>query len=325
MIRLGILGYGFIAKIHLENLNKLSNNKVISIFSTIDERNNIPEGINFYMDYKKMISHEELDAVLICTPTFTHQKIACDIIQQGIKNILLEKPMALNLDECNQILNMAQEYKTKILVGHVLRFWPTYGSVQEYLRSEDSKIGELQSIIAKRLQTFPWSKWFADQKKSGGVVLDLSIHDIDYALWLLGNPISVNCEAKIIKKHGLSVIGETTTIINFENNKTAECEASWAKPPDFQFHTYSKIEGTKDSIELDDTQIFDNNNLQISNVFNSDDGYNNQMEHFLKVVENKNEEFLVSGEDGKKAVKLCLGAIKSAMNNGKEIFIDEIE
>jgi len=325
MTKLGILGYGYIAKIHLENINKLSNTKVNSIFSTIDERENILEDINFYMDYEKMILQEQLDAVLICTPTFTHEKIACDCAKQGIKNIFLEKPMALTLEECNSILDTVKEYKTKLLVGHVLRFWPTYGSVQKHITNSNSQIGEPRSIIAKRLGTFPWSKWFADQRKSGGVILDLSIHDIDYALWLLGRPTSIISEAKEIKKHNMLVMGESTTNINFKDGKTAECEASWAKPADFQFYTHTKIEGTKNAIELDGDNIFNNDLLKIQNIYNSNDGYFNLMKHFVDGITNDNQKFMVSGEEGKKTVKVCLGAIKSAMNNGKEIFVDNLE
>ena len=325
MIKLGILGFGFIGKIHFENIQKFSNVEISSIFSNDNERENLPKDIRFYLDYEEMLSQEVLDAILICTPTFTHQKIACECAQQGIKNIFLEKPMALSIEECNTIRDTIREYKSNLLMGHVLRFWPTYASVQKYITEPNSKLGELQSINAKRLQTFPWSQWFANQEKSGGVILDLSIHDIDYAIWLLGNPVSVISDAKVIKKHNMSVIGEATTKLKFKDDKIAECEASWAKSSEFQFYAYTKIIGTESSIELDGAKIFNNELFKITNPFPSEDGYYNQIKHFIDEISNRTCDFRVSGEDGKNSIKMCLAAIKSAMNNGKEIYIDEIE
>jgi len=323
--RVGILGFGYIAKIHIENILKIKDVKISSIFSATDKREKIPKKISFYMNYKKMLSEQDLDAILICTPTCTHQEIVCYCAQQGIRHIFLEKPMALNAEECNIILDTIKEYKSHLLIGHVLRFWPTYGSVQEEITQKNSKIGEIQALTSKRLGTFPpWSKWFADQNKSGGVILDLSIHDIDYALWLLGEPISISCQAKTINRYGYDVVGESLTKIMFKENKTAECEASWAKPADFNFYTYTKIEGTSKVIEFDGTKIFNNNLHQIQNKFPSEDGYFNQMSHFFDAALNQ-KDFTISGEDGLKAVQVCIAANQSAFNKGKEIFFDEME
>ena len=92
------------------------------------------------------------------------------------------------------------------------------------------------------MATNPWSPWFFDQSKSGGVILDLSIHDIDYVSWILNSKlISVKCQVKKLSKYKTEVYGESKTKFKFENNAIANCEASWLKPHDFQFYTYTKI------------------------------------------------------------------------------------
>lgn len=324
-LNIGIIGFGFIAKVHARNIANMPKINIKSIFSLPDVKNQIPKGIAFYDDYKKMIADQELDAILICTPTHTHKEITCHCAEQGIKNIFLEKPMALSIEDCNAILDSVKENNAQILIGHVLRFWPTYGSIQQYITNPSSDFGEIISFEGKRLQTFPWSPWFADQQKSGGVILDLSIHDIDYAMWIFNKMTSVSCKAKILNKHGMDVYGESLTTLNFINDKIAECEASWAKPSDFQFYTYAKLVGENNTLEFDGGKIFNNENLNISNVFKSEDGYVNQIEHFFDVIVGGTPRFLVSGLEGKSAVKACLAAINSAKSNGKEIFIDELE
>ena len=195
-LKVGIIGFGFIGKIHLENLLKMPDIKVQSVFSTIDEREQIPKDISFYTDYKQMINQEDLDVALICTPTFTHEEIACSCAAKGL-DIFLEKPMALTIESCDKILDSIKNNNVNLMVGHVLRFWPTYGSVKYYLEENDSILGEILSITGMRFQTFPWSQWFADQTKSGGVILDLSIHDIDYAIWIMGEANSVSWRLSI--------------------------------------------------------------------------------------------------------------------------------
>ena len=120
------------------------------------------------------------------------------------------------------------------------------------------------------------------------------------------------------------VFGESLTTLIFENNKKAECEGSWAKPTDYVFYTNTRIEGQKETIELDGTRIF-NKELGINNIFSSYSGYYNELEHFFEVVSDKNKKLLVSAQEAKEAVKICLAANKSAKNNCQEIFLDDVE
>ena len=324
ILKVGIIGFGFSGKIHTENLLKFPNVEVSAVFSKIEEKHHLLRGIPIYKDYKKLLLENDVDAVIICTPTFTHSEVASFCAERGI-DIFLEKPMANTLEDCDKILQSVEKNNVKLLIGHVLRFWPTYGSIQKSITNKTLKLGDIEFIQGQRFQTFPWSKWFADQRKSGGVILDLSIHDIDYALWILGKPLSVISSAKRIQKNGMSVFGESTVKINFRRNKTAECEASWAKPKNFQFYTYTKIQGTNNLIEFDGSRIHNNDFWNIKNEFSSEDGYYNELEHFLEVCQHQAESLLVSGNEGRNAVKVCLTAIKSAEQESKEIFLDEFD
>lgn len=323
ILNIGILGFGNIARVHLDILLKLPGVAVKAIYSRSDKSHQIPKDITFYRNYETLIEREKLDAVLVCTPTHTHQEIACKCAENGL-NIFLEKPMALSIEECQSILDSVKENRIKLLIGHVLRFWPTYGSVHKYISNSKLDLGDLKSFVAKRLGTFPWSNWFADQNKSGGVILDLSIHDIDYALWMCDSPKSVSCQASHIEKFGMRVLGESVTRIKFDNNLVAECEASWAKPKDFEFFTSAKLEGTLNTIEFNGREVKENQIFKITNIFPSEDGYYNQMAHFCEVLSEKNKRFSIEPIEGLQAVRVCLAAIKSAQKKGKEIDLESI-
>lgn len=325
-IRVGIIGFGHIGKVHFHNLNLLENFEIISIYSRSNKRKQIPHEISFYQDYREMIKKELLDAVIIATPTFTHRDITIDCCEAGIKFILLEKPMALNVDECNEIIDKTKEYHVNLFIGHVLRYWSTYGSIYHFISENRLGLGEISSLMSKRLATFPWSQWFADEKKSGGVILDLSIHDIDYALWLLNDIEAVSCAANRIQRYQKNVWGESKTVLFFNQGKTATCEASWAKPPDFQFYTHAEIAGENEVLQFNASQIFDNQKWGIKNVFPSEDGYYNQLYYFSKLIQDEKipEEYLVNPSDGKKVIKICQAGILSAKNDAKKIYIDEI-
>jgi len=316
-----ILGFGNIGKTHLYNLIKHPNAEVKAIFSR-SYKENIPNGINFYDSYRELIKSEKINAVIIATPTHTHEEISCFCAKNGI-DIFLEKPMALTLESCDKIINAAEKKNVKLFLGHVLRFWPSYVHVRNFINSPKSNLGEITTFNAKRLSSFPWSIWFADEKKSGGVILDLSIHDLDYASWILGNAISIKCKAKKIKRFSKKVFGKSIISLTFQGGKKARCIASWAEKEDYPFTTYGNIIGMNGNIEFDGQGIFEGYSVGIIDKLESIDGYYNELSHFIDCTINRYKELAIMGEDGKNAVALCLAAIESANSNGKTIYMDE--
>ncbi len=94
----GLIGFGYIGQIHLQNLLKFPNINLGAIFSKIEDINQLPNEITVYNDYIKMVSEVNLNAVIIATPTYTHSEIACYCAEKGI-DIFLEKPMANTLED----------------------------------------------------------------------------------------------------------------------------------------------------------------------------------------------------------------------------------
>jgi predicted dehydrogenase len=331
MIRFGIIGYGFMGKTHTTNLLKHPNAKVMAIF-TQPAPNSLPPGVKLYTDdWKKLIDESEIDAVVIATPTGTHLDIA-EYAAKKKKHLFVEKPMARTVEDCTRIINVAQENGVKLFVGHVLRFWPSYAAAKNALHNSDSEIGQVKMFRGTRYSAFPgWSEWFKSEKESGGCILDLSIHDIDFALWVMGSePVDIYCEAKRLTEKGIDNWGVSMTTITFSQQQIAHCEASWAATSDFGFATSCEIIGTEGIIKFNSRDPAPVNQYGPSQIISSnplaEDGYYFEMDAFIRcILENRKPD--ITGEDGRKAVAVCIAALKSATEERKvlmrEVLLNE--
>lgn len=325
-IRIGILGFGFMGQTHYNNVLKSSNAEIAAIFHTDQIKIPIPKTIPIYSDWRTMLDNSDIDAVVISTPTHTHAEIATIAAKKG-KHIFLEKPMALSIKECDEIIKSAQDAKIKLFMGHVLRYWPSYSTVKCHSEMNPDAIGNLKMMRLQRLGALPsWSDWFLDVNKSGGVILDLSIHDIDFAIWTFNQmPHSVYCETKKIEIKGYSVPIISSTTLEFEKG-IAYCEASWGCKNAYPFTMNAELIGDKGIIKFDNNSAIplkiysDSEKLSMDPY--SQDGYYWELDSFIhSILENKPP--AISGEDGKKAVAVCLSAIKSSEEQ-RQVNISEV-
>ncbi|MBR5271429.1 MAG: Gfo/Idh/MocA family oxidoreductase [Clostridia bacterium] len=208
MIRVGIWGCGGISTQHrnayrileeegydvklvaLCDINPESFNKQIKINISTDDCV-IPKIDNCYTDIDEMLNKENLDLVDICLPAFLHKDCAIKILKKNI-NVLLEKPMALSLEESKEIEKAQKESSAQLMVAHCVRF----GSFSAYLKKiiQEEKYGKLISADFSRVSPRPLWKLKnikPPYKKQDGVLLDLSIHDIDLVNYLFGEPESI--------------------------------------------------------------------------------------------------------------------------------------
>ena len=130
-----------------------------------------------------------VDVVSVCTPTATHADITVAALAAG-KHVLLEKPVALDLAGARRITEAAATAAGTLMVAQVVRFFPGYAALHRVV--ESGVLGTLLAARAKRLSTRPdWAAWLADESRSGGVLVDFAIHDLDQMNLLLGQPVSV--------------------------------------------------------------------------------------------------------------------------------------
>ena len=137
-------------------------------------------------EWRELVEDDALDAIDICLPTNLHAELAIAALNSG-KHVLCEKPMALTVADCERMIAAGERSGCVLMIAQVLRFWPEYIALREFVKS--GEYGAVRSATFVRRCGLPdWSRWLPDEKRSGGAVLDLLIHDIDQALMLFGIP-----------------------------------------------------------------------------------------------------------------------------------------
>jgi predicted dehydrogenase len=143
-------------------------------------------GVNKYGIYQDALNDPDIEAVDICLPTYLHAPVAIAALEAG-KHVLVEKPMALDGDSAEQMIDAARQNQRVLMVAQVLRFFPAYLALERALAS--GSLGKLHSATFRRRCAAPgWNVWLAESAMSGGGVFDLLIHDVDMCLHLFGLP-----------------------------------------------------------------------------------------------------------------------------------------
>jgi predicted dehydrogenase len=164
-------------------------------------------GIATYADAEELFRDPAVQIVDICTPTPQHAPLTIAALKAG-KHVVLEKPMALTLDECDAVIAASRETGAQLMVGHCLRYWPHYVKAREVIASgEFGRPLYAQLVRAGGIPRWSAGGWLTSAGQSGGV-LDMHIHDIDVALWWFGEPASIRATG--VLTNGLPVIMDAT-------------------------------------------------------------------------------------------------------------------
>ena len=202
-----IYGAGRMGERHLESMLKIDFIKVAGIISrsgrVMDSaaRERIPS----FPDPESCFAAVKPDMVNVCLPTFLHKDAVIASMKNGA-DVFVEKPFALTLEDIDEMLAAERETRRRIMVAHVCRFMPQYQYIKK--TAESGKYGNIISAAFDRESATPfWSAghWLHDKNLSGGTLMDLSIHDIDLANWLLGTPVQFKAfESELKKRSGPS-------------------------------------------------------------------------------------------------------------------------
>lgn len=249
MIRVAIIGLGFIGRNHLEVWNTIEQVKVTAICTRNMEVGTTLShqyGCTHYVDLEKLLLNEDIDVVDICTPTFLHESNIL-LAAQYHKHIICEKPVTMTLDSFDRILDAIHKYDVKLMAGHVLRFWTEYSLIKEMY--DDGLFGRIHNVHAHRLAEYPPNtEWRKNPEESGGGLFDLHLHDIDYCIYLFGKVRSVY-SAGTISQTGCW--DHLSTIATFENNIIATIECGMGMTDGYPFSTNFRISGEDQTLEYD--------------------------------------------------------------------------
>ena len=334
MIRVGIIGLGFMGKMHFRCYKANKNVKLVAICD-IDEKKfadtggtagNISgadkpldfKGVSLYTNFDKMLKEAELDAVSITLPTYLHCQYTLKALKAGV-HTFCEKPMAMNVGECQKMIDAAKAAKKLLQIGHCIRFWPEYAKLKEIVDS--GKYGKVLAATFQRLSltpTWSWDNWLLDGNRSGGATLDLHIHDSDYVQYLFGMPKEVFSRG--VKGQSKDIDHIVTNYIY--DGKVVTAEGGWTMKPGFGFEMSFNVmlEGATISYDCTRSPAFKlapaKGDVIIPTVAKGD-GYSIELEHFVKAVSGKSVPQIITPKDSLNSVKIVLAEKKSCAANKK--------
>lgn len=239
MKKIAVVGVGAMGNNHARILHELKTVKLVAICD-LNQKIGLTLAkkykTKYYKNYKELLRNESLDAAVIAVPTNLHKKSSLAFLSKGI-SVLVEKPIASNVNDAKEIINKAKEKNVILVVGHVERFNPAVIALQELVKS--NKLGDILSIVIKRVGLTP------PRTKDVNVVTDLAIHDLDIVVGILGKlPKSVFARGGRIPN---SKIEDHAEIFLDYQKFGCFIQANWVTP--VKIRTLS-ITGTKGHAEL---------------------------------------------------------------------------
>lgn len=192
-LRVGIIGLGFISKMHLEGYAKRPEVEVVAFCDIIEERAQTAAqrygaaGAKVYTDYKQMIASEGLDAVSVCTENNMHAEITIHALNAGL-HVFCEKPMAITGAEADAMVAAAHKNNKKLSVGYQMRF----SHESQLLRSEvvNDRLGKIyyaEATTLRRRGVPTWGVFLDKTKQGGGPLIDIGTHLVDLTLWTMND------------------------------------------------------------------------------------------------------------------------------------------
>ncbi|MFB6218643.1 MAG: Gfo/Idh/MocA family protein [Halobacteriaceae archaeon] len=329
MTRVGLVGSGTMAGVYADRLAGLDA-EVVAVASPNTAGAFVAEhapGATAYADAAAMYDAEPLDAVGVCSPTHLHREHVEAAVERGL-DVVCEKPLARTMAGADAIVEAVEGSDVTFMTAHVVRFFPEYATARE--RVEAGDVGTPGVVRAKRSVAYGGDPgWFADEEKSGGVLLDVAIHDLDYLRWVVG-PVE-RVFARLTRWGGGDHKSALATL-RFASGAVGHVEADWLRMPDQPFETRFEIAGDGGLIEFDarDATGYEawtrEGHRAPTDPFDlvlAEDGYHRQLRQFLDCREGGGEP-TVGAEAGRASVRVALAAIESA-ESGAPVAVDAVE
>jgi predicted dehydrogenase len=256
-----------------------------------------------YADAFDCVRDAKVDAVDICLPTAMHAPVAMAALRAG-KHVLVEKPMALNGAECEELIATAEAAGKVLMSAQVLRFFPAYVPLIEAVHS--GKLGEPRHALFRRRCAAPgWSLWLTNKSASGGGVFDLLIHDMDMALACFGTPQSVSASGHEDLAAGLDMM---TAQLYYASGLTVTITGGWHLPSAYPFSMEYTVVGQDGVMEYSSAGRPPHcyargvdNEIELSSV----DGYQAEIEYFVECCRSGAKPERCTPQSSAAAVKLA--------------------
>lgn len=334
-INVSLIGCGAVSKIlYVPVLNSLIHQNFLQITSIIDPNDDNAKEVarslaveKVYPDIKCILDELTPHLAIIATPHKYHCQMSVDLLRKGV-NVLCEKPMAVNLSECNEMIKASQETGKLLAVGHFRRFFSSCQLIKNIIDTQS--LGSVVSFQFLEGETYSWpvrsTSFFKRSEAGGGVLIDAGVHLIDLLLWWLGDVaelnyqddamggVETNCRLHLKMTNGSQGIVQLSRDWPLPNCYTIKFEKGWLRyncdvvdKLEWGFYnTFYGIEG-----ELRQLGISFNGTPQLGKTVPNFMGcFNAQLQNVIRAIQGI-EPLSVSGKDASKSI----GLIEQCYNN----------
>jgi predicted dehydrogenase len=330
-MKIGIVGTGFMGTTHAAGWAETGAEITGIAAETTDEAMPLAKQYNLkiYPNLAGMLP--DVDVVDICTPTHLHHEMTLQAAAAR-KHIVCEKPLGRTTAQALEMAAVCRKAGVKLLVAHVVRFFTEYALAKSnVVRGEIGKPGVIRLNRGSFRPKKTAGNWFLDESKSGGILMDLMIHDFDYARWIAGEVESVYAK-KITTGHPNAPVDYGLVILKHRSGTLSHVAGCWAYPPP-TFRTHVEIAGEDGLIEFDsaDTSPIlnliakpgnDSPDVGLPSSPVSESPYTTQIKEFYSVLLGEKQPRIAT-EDGVAAVQIAEAAIQSAAT-GKAIVLESL-
>ncbi|MBU9675172.1 Gfo/Idh/MocA family oxidoreductase [Planococcus sp. CP5-4] len=324
-----IIGCGFIAKKHALAINNIPNANLIAVCDRVSSSMDFyaqEYGAKTYLESKEMLKDPLIDVVCICTPSGLHVQIA-EEVAAAKKHIVMEKPIAMTIEETDRIMYASKLNGVKLTVVHPNRFRTVVQETKKILdQNLLGKISHTNCLVNwnRGQEYYDQSPWRGTKAHDGGVLMNQAIHNLDLLLWFMGDPVEVfSLEATRLRD--IEAEDVSTGVIRFENGSLANVQASttvYSK----NFEESITIFGEKGTIKIGGTNALHFEKIDVQSLDNlaiqdivrrveenpwGTSGHQKIIEEMIFAIQN-NTAPAVTGEDGRQVLKLVLAFYESS-------------
>jgi len=332
-VRVGIIGAGSIAQMaHIPSFNKAKNCELVALADR-DERKLKHLGDRYgipllFTDYQRLI-RSNLDAVVICTPTYLHVPMALEALEYG-KHVFSEKPLALSAPSAEELVSAVARSDRLLMVGLNYRFRPDAQVLKRLI--DENELGSIYYMKAGWLQRMTHSvmdSWKYKRKRAGGgALLNLAVHMIELILWFAERKEVVAVDSLVYKKMEEEEVEDSAfVLLKFDDDSSATVEVSWTLVHEKDL-TYLNVFGTEGAALLYPLRI---HKLMLGNPVNVTPrlrsvgnpfkvSYDLQASHFIECIRRGSRPF-TGVEDGLRIARIIDAAYESSKQK-REVRLD---
>lgn len=340
---MGIAGFGFMGRMHYGCWKKVAGAEVVALCDRDMRQFEVPAAANGNVagadtscdygaamivdDYARLLEEAKPEVVDITLPTFLHVPMACQALAKGI-HVLCEKPMALTAADCDTLLAAwkAAPAGTELMIGQCLRFRNEYLYAKRLIES-----GEYGKVIAARFGRYSappgWTRdggksWFFDGSLSGGVALDLHIHDTDMVHFLFGLPRSVTSSAYYDNEGAMIHISTLYDV----GGAAVTAEGGWGMAKSFGFERSFQIVFERATLVMASNRtpefcLYPMEGKLFVPELPASDPYQNEINWFMDKIAGRAVESVTSPEESRDSVRI-VDAEKTSARCGKTVVLD---